>query len=162
MSKHPNAIAPDRQRRFDRAFQALAALCPGRERRLSHYKVAPRTIIEPLVVERARWLIVAMSLARGTEGSRTIAVLARRGYAISTEYGHWRQPQAVKPFDTPGLLHLGYVLPSQSVPWKRLERVAVQTDPLPLPERPWCSAHETLSVQAMLLAEGHDIGLGPA
>jgi hypothetical protein len=157
MSKHPNAIAPDRQRRFDRAFQALAMLCLGQERRLSDYKSAYAMRIDPLALERARWLLLIMGLARGTEGGRAIAVLARRGYAVSSEYGRWRQPGAVKPLDTPGLLYLGHVLPSRHVPWKCLENVALQTDPGLLPERRWCSAHETLSLQATLIAEGHDL-----
>lgn len=156
MSRHPNAIAPNRQRRFDRAFQALAALCPGRERRLSDFKVAHVARIDPLAMERARWLIVAMTLVRGTEGGRALVVLARRGYALSSEYGRSRQPTAM-PLDTPGLLYLGHVLPSRHVPWKCLEHAASRTDPMLLPERGWCSAHETLLLQAALVAEGHDL-----
>jgi hypothetical protein len=158
MSRHPNAIAPDRQRRFDRAFQALAALCPGRERRLSDLKVAYVARIDQLAMERARWLIVAMSLARRTEGGRAIAVLARRGYVVSSEYGRSRQPAAM-PLDTAGLLYLGHVLPSRHVPWKSLEHAASRTDPMLLPERRWCSAHETLLLQATLMAEGHDLAV---
>jgi hypothetical protein len=62
------------------------------------------------------------------------------------------------PLDAPGLLYFGSVLPSRLVPWKCLEHVAIQTDPVPLPERRWCSAHETMLVQAALMAEGHDLG----
>jgi hypothetical protein len=158
VSKHPNAIPPERQRRFDCAFRALAALCPGREGRLSDFKRAGFVQSDPLDLERARWLLVAMGLARGTDGGMAIARLARRGYAVTAEYGRWRQPGAVVPLDTPGLLYLGHVLPSQPVPWKRLESVAMATDPVTLPARHWCSAHETLRVQAAICSEGHDLG----
>jgi hypothetical protein len=44
MPRSPGAIAPERQRRFDRAFHALSALCPGRERRISDFKATRSTV----------------------------------------------------------------------------------------------------------------------
>jgi hypothetical protein len=158
MPKNPGAIAPERQRRFDLAFRAIASLCPGRERRISDYKAARSAHIDPLTIERVRWLLVTMSLARGTEGGAAMTAILRRGYTVTSEYGRWRQPRAILPLDTPGLLHLGDVLPSRQVPWKFLERVALATDPSQFPERRWCSAHETLRIQASLMREGHDLG----
>lgn len=158
MPKNPNAIPPERQRRFDRAFLALAALCPGRERRVSHFKSAHLVRIDPLDIERARWLLVAMALSRGTAGGAAMAAILRRGYTVTSEYGRWLQPRAVRALDTPGLLYLGHVLPSRHVAWKRLEQVALATDPLQLPERRWCSAHETLRIQETLRIEKHHLG----
>jgi hypothetical protein len=155
MPKAPGAIAPDRQRRFDRAFQALAELCPGRERRLSDYKVAPYVAIDPLTVETARSLLHAMALSRDTAGGRAISLLARRGYAIRSDKSLLRQTLAVLPLDEPELLFLGHVLPSRRVPWKSLEAAALATDPASLTERRWCSAHETLALQSVLMAQGH-------
>jgi hypothetical protein len=155
MPNHPNAIAPERQRRFDRAFLALAALCPGRERRVSDFKIAHLARIEPPQIERARWLLVAMALSRGTAGGAAMTAILRRGYAVTSEYGRWRQPGGVLPLDTPGLLYLGHVLPGRNVPWKCLEQVALATDAHTVPERRWCSAHETLRVIAQLQEEGH-------
>ena len=60
--------------------------------------------------------------------------------------------------DSPGLLYLGYVFPCSLVPCKRLEAVAIPTDPTMFPKRQWRSAHETLPVPAALVAEGHDLG----
>jgi hypothetical protein len=157
MARHPNAIPPDRQRRFDHAFRALAALCPGRERRLSDYKIATTTQIDPLDLERARWLLVSMGIARATEGGAAIARLARLGFAVSSQHGVWRRSSAVLPLDTPGLLYLGHVLPHSTVPWKRLEATALDTDPATLSPRMWCSAHQTMRVQTALTAEGHDL-----
>jgi hypothetical protein len=74
------AIAAELERVIELAAKALAGLCPGRERRLSHYKRALVVPPDSLDLERARWLIATMGLARGTEGGRAIAVLARRGY----------------------------------------------------------------------------------
>jgi hypothetical protein len=158
MPQAPGAIPPERQRRFDRAVKALADLCAGRERRLSHYKRAPGGSPDPLDLERARWLLVAMGLARGTDGGGAIAALARRGHAVTGGSGQWRLADAVVPLDTPGLLYLGYLLPCRPVRWRRLESVALASDPTMLPERRWCSAHETLQIQTALLADGHDIG----
>ncbi|MCU0230430.1 MAG: hypothetical protein MUC67_03515 [Acidobacteria bacterium] len=151
-------LPPDRSRRFDRACHALAQLCLGRERRLGNWIAAQDVTTDPLVIERARWLLIVMGHARGTEGGRAIASLARRGYAVSSQYGRWRLPGAVQPLDTPGLLYLGHVLPSRYAQWKSLESVACATDIASLPEFRWCTAHETLRICESLMAEGHDPG----
>lgn len=158
MARHPNAIPPERQRRFDHAFRALAALCPGRERRLSDFKIARTMPSDRLDLERARWLLVCMGIARGTEGGSAIAGLARLGFAVSSQPGVWRKSARVVPLDTQGLLYLGHVLPHSTVPWKRLESTALDTDPTTLHTRIWCSAHQTLRIQTALVADGHDLG----
>jgi hypothetical protein len=145
----------DRQRRFDRAFTAIARLARGRDCRLSDWFDAPYVELDPAEVETVRWLLVAMSRARATPGSAAIARLARRGYAISTMPGAMGMPPKVAALDTPGFVHRGHVLPWCRRPWKWIERVALGIDPEDHAERHWCSAHETLRIIASLQAEGH-------
>jgi hypothetical protein len=147
---------PDRQRRFDRAFAEIARLARGRACRLSDWFAAPSVDFDPVEVERVRWLMVAMSRARGTPGSAAIARLAGRGYAISTLPGMDLPPKVVA-LDTSGFIYRGHALPSDRRPWKWIERVALGVDPEAYPERAWCSAHETLKVIAALEAEGHTV-----
>jgi hypothetical protein len=156
MPRNPHAIAPERQRRFDRALHALAVLCPGRERRVSDFKSVPLSP-DPLEIERARWLLVAMAISRGTAGGAAMAAILRRGYAITSDHSLCRQPGSVLPVDTPGLLHLGRVLPSRLVRWKRFEQRALTINPMQLLEHRWCSAHETLRVVADLHREGYHL-----
>jgi hypothetical protein len=158
VAKHPKAIPPERQRRFDRAFAALAALCPGRERRLSDFKRSGTVPSDPLDLERARWLLIAMGLARGTEGGAAIAGLARLGYIVTCESRPFVGSASAAPLDTPGLLYLGQVLPTTYLPWKRLEAGALAVDATDLRPRIWCSTHETIQVQAALIEQGHLLG----
>jgi hypothetical protein len=148
---------PDRHRRFDRAFNEIARLCRGRAGRVSDWRVAHLVAIDPAELERIRWLMIAMAQARGTPGSRAIAALAHRGYAIDTGVRLFRTTPAVVALDTPGFVHLGLLLPSSRRPWKETERLALAVDPAAWPERRWCSAHETLRIRAALEAEGHVI-----
>lgn len=73
-------FAPERQRRFDRAFGEIERLCRGRFRRRSDWLDAPFAEPSPNEAERIRWLLVAMARARGTAGGEVIARLALRGY----------------------------------------------------------------------------------
>jgi hypothetical protein len=111
---------PERQRRFDRALREIERHCSGPVGRLHGVGEAPRIEIEPGEVERVRWLVIAMSVARGTPGSLVIGALARRGYAIITAAGPFRTPPDVVALDTPGLIRSGKVLPSWCQPWKRM------------------------------------------
>jgi hypothetical protein len=146
---------PERQRRFDRAFHAIARLCRGRAGRVSDWRVAHLVAVDPAEIERIRWLMIVMAQARATPGSLAIAALALRGYAIDTGIGPFRKPPLVVALDTPGFVHRGHLLPSSRRPWKEIERVALDVDPAAWPERRWCSAHETLRIRAALAAEGH-------
>jgi hypothetical protein len=157
MPRNPNAIPPDRQRRFDRAFAEIARLCRGDARRISDWPIAHRVELGSAEIERVRLLLIAMSRARGTPGSAAIERLAQRGYAISTGTGTLQTAPDVVALDTPGFVQLGHVLPSARRGWKWVERIALDVDPEIYPVRRWCSAHESLQIRAALAAEGHVI-----
>jgi hypothetical protein len=148
---------PDRQRRFDRAFRAIERHGRGWAGTVSEPWGPHPFVPEPAEVERVRWLVVAMAHARGTPGSRAIAALARRGYAIGPGAGPFRTTPDVVALDAPDFIRLGKVLPSWRRPWKRMEQAALAVDPTTWPERRWCSAHETLRIRAALDAAGHVI-----
>ncbi len=64
MPDNGGPISPEQQRRFEKARRALEPLCVGRDRHLHHVRSYRRPDIPPETIERARWLLVAMGLAR--------------------------------------------------------------------------------------------------
>ena len=148
-------FAPERQRRFDRAFGEIERLCRGRFRRRSDWLDAPFAEPSPDEAERIRWLLVAMARARGTAGGEVIARLALRGYAISTRLSLPGPHLEILPLGRPGFVHLGHILPSSRRPWKRVEQAALGIDPEAYPSRRFCTAHESLAIRAALEREGH-------
>lgn len=77
-------------------FRLLSVLCPGRERRISDCKAARSPPMDPLVTERGRWLLLAMALARSTEGGGDGRDPSARTH-VTSGYGRWRQPRPVLP-----------------------------------------------------------------
>jgi hypothetical protein len=157
MQENSGRIPPARQRRFDRAFLEIERLCPGWTGRRSDWRVAHALDVNPSVIERVRWLLVALARSRATPGAEVIARLAERGYAISTRNAPFRHAAEIVPLDQPGFIYLGLMLPSSRRPWKRIEEVACDLDPEIWPMRRWCSAHESVAIRAAIEAEGHII-----
>ncbi len=157
MRESNDRFPPERQRRFERAFREIERHCEGRAARRSTWRSPYWVDIDPIGIERVRWLLVAMALARATPGSDAIARLARRGYAINTGNGPFRPNPEIVPLDRPDLVHLGHVLPSFRRRWKWIEKSALDVDPEVWLEQRWCSAHATLQIRAALRAEGHII-----
>jgi hypothetical protein len=159
MPTNHGPITPEQQRRFEAARRSLEQMCPGRERRRGDWMNAGWYQVAPCDLERARWLLVAMGRARGTEGGEAVARLAERGYVVTPGPGAVFQPsEAVMPFDAPGVVYLGLMLPGWRLSWKSMEAIALDTPLEAFPPRRWCTAHETLGIAAALAAEGHDLG----
>jgi hypothetical protein len=95
-------IAPDQQRRFERARSALEAMCPGWDRQHRVRKTARLFEPDPADLERVRWLLIAMGRARGAEGGRAIERLAKQGYAIGCQSARKTDPSSASNFDPPG------------------------------------------------------------
>lgn len=122
MPNNHGPIAPHQQRAFEAARRAAMLLCPGYDRRPTRFRDGPHTELDPETTERARWLVVAMGVARGTPGGLAVAAIARRGYVvvrtpILTAAG-WRPV----PFDYPGIVYVGEPLPRRDRPWAAIEK----------------------------------------
>lgn len=75
------SIPRERQRAFESARRAAMSLCRGQDKGRYHLIGAEEE--DPAVIERVRWLVVAMGVARGTPGGRAIAEIARLGYVVT-------------------------------------------------------------------------------
>lgn len=63
------------------------AFCGGHDSRRSRSHAITGHHEDPSVVERFRWLVVAMGVARGTPGGLAIADIARLGHVASWRPG---------------------------------------------------------------------------
>ena len=59
------------------------SLCRGQDKRQGRYHLIGAEEEDPVVIERVRWLVVAMGVARGTPGGLAIAEIARLDYAVT-------------------------------------------------------------------------------
>ncbi|WP_424934459.1 hypothetical protein [Amaricoccus macauensis] len=113
----------------------------------------------PEFVERYRWLIFAMGLARSSPGGDAVAALARRGYLISRQRYPGMKPSQIVPISAFHIVSSRAGLPSSGTsPWSTIERKALAVDVETLPVVRVVSAHVTLRVKAELRKEG--VGLG--
>jgi hypothetical protein len=157
MPNNNGPITPERQRRFEAARRALEQMCHVYPPRKSDLLDARWHTVTPEEIERARWLMVSMGLARGTPGGAAIAALAERGYAVATVRFSFPQGDIVA-LDTPGLISLGGILPALRRRWKAIEAIALDANPEDLPKLRWCTAHAALRIRGEVAAEGHDLG----
>lgn len=138
----------DRQRAFERARLAATTLCQSLD----------RDEITPAMIERYRWLIVAMATARGTPGGLAIAELARRGYILDILWAprcSWR----LCSIGAAGVVWLARGLPSSGrLRWSTMEQRVLGIDIAALPTLEFVSAHEVIRIKSELRREGHDIG----
>lgn len=108
-----------------------------------------------MIVERVRWLLVAMGLARGTPGGRAVADVARHGYVvIPTSIIPARGWRPV-PLDHPGIIHVGAPLPGAYRSWAVTEQEALRIDVAGLPRLQFVTAHTTMRILSELRRQGH-------
>lgn len=146
MPDNHGPIAPQQQKAFEAARRAAMLLCPGYDRRPTRFRHSPETELDPEVIERVRWLIVAMGVARGTSGGLAVAAIARRGYVVArtpivTAAG-WR----LVPFDYPGIVYVGEPLPRHDRPWGAIEKGALRIDPTALSQLRFVTGHTTMRI----------------
>lgn len=110
----------------------------------------------PEAVERYRWLIAAMAMARRSPGGDAVTALARRGYLVCSCDASLSLFEQLAPVDDRWLLPFGLGLPTRRLPWASIERIASQVDPEQLPLRWVVSAHMSLQIKAHLRKEGVD------
>lgn len=147
----------DRQRAFEAARRAAIGLCKGLAE--DDGPDWPRCVADPEVIERYRWLLVAMGAARGTPGGLAIAGLARRGYAIATGASPGPRRPTTQALDWVGALWFGVGLPGRyGRCWKSMEHDALEIDMAALPELRFVSAHVTLGIKSGLRRYGHELG----
>lgn len=153
MPANHGSIPPERQRAFEAARRAAMALCPGHGRRGSFHALEGR--MDPLVVERVRWLVVAMGVARGTPGGVAVAGIARLGYVVTATStvpaGRWR----ALPLDHPGIVSHGKPLPGRYRTWAAIEREALEIDVAALPRMQFVTAHATMRIVIEIRRDGH-------
>lgn len=138
----------DRQRAFERARHAATTLCQSLD----------RDEITPAMIERYRWLIVAMATARGTPGGLAIAELARRGFVLDILWAP-RCSSRLCSIGASGVVWLARGLPSRwRLRWSTMEQRVLGIDIAALPRLEIVSAHETVRIKSALRREGHDIG----
>lgn len=136
---------PERQRAFEAARYAASSIS-----RWAHtgYQITPE------VIERYRWLIVAMATARGTPGAMALADLARRAYVFD---GTAVMP-SVREIDR------GAVIRSSGLPRRRflqfsiMELYVAKVNVSAYATLSIVSAHATIRIKADLRSEGHDLG----
>lgn len=146
MPPNPGSIPPDRQRAFEAARRAAMALCPGHCGRRTRFHAIAAGAEDPLVVERVRWLLVAMGVARGTPGGRAIAEIARLGYVmISTSILPARGWRPIR-LDHPGIIHAGEPLPGPYRSWATTEIEALKINAAELPRLQFVTAHSTMRI----------------
>lgn len=143
----------------------LARLLGDRERRrafeharheastISKWAAVSRAIL-PGVLERYRWLIVAIARARGTPGALALAELGRRGYVLD---GTARMP-TVRPIDRSSVIGGGGLPRRHSRSFAAMESRAASIDVAAYPPLSLVSAHETIRIKGELRREGHDLG----
>jgi hypothetical protein len=158
MPDNHGPIAPHQQRAFEAARRAAMLLCRGYDRRPSRFRHHRDPEEDPETIERVRWLIVAMGLARGTPGGLAIAALARRGYVVARTpvltVAGW-SPVAL---DHPGIVYLGEPLPRHDRPWSAIERRALRIDAGELPHLRFGTGHTALRIVTELRRQGHAFG----
>lgn len=110
---------------------------------------------DPCVVERFRWLVVAMGVARGTPGGLAIADIARLGYVVTRPPSFPATGWRLIRFDHPGVVHVGEPLPQQNRRWPAIESAALRMEIAALPRLQFVTAHETLRILSELRREGH-------
>lgn len=155
MRERKVVVTPDAQRSFEAARREILAILhphavPAVERGLIRCRVAP----SPQEVEKVRWLVVSMGLARGGPGGLAVAALAERGWAVPTVRYVTATQICPARFDAPRLLSNLGVLPRRGG-WRGIERTARAYDPEALEEIRYVSAHETLRIKSELAARGH-------
>lgn len=136
----------ERRRAFEHARHEAATV--------SKWATVSYAATSPELLERYRWLIVAMAIARGTPGAFALAELGRRGYVLD---GTTKMP-IVRPIDR--ILVIGGAgLPRRhSFPLAAMECRAATIDLTGFPPLSLASAHETIRIKAELRREGHDLG----
>lgn len=138
----------DRQQRFERARHAAATLCQSLD----------REEVEPAMIERYCWLIVAMAIARGTPGGLAIAELARHGYILDILWAP-RSSSWLRSIGAPGVVWLARGLPSRGrLRWSTMEEQIFGIDIAALPSLEFVSGHEVIRIKSELRREGYDIG----
>lgn len=151
----PLRISPDQQRAYERARRAAMALCPGL---LTPDSSRPwqTCIVDSESIERYRFLIAAMGVARGTPGGLAIAALAHRGYVVIVPVMLSRWPPAVRALDVPGMVWFGVGLPTRQRSWAASEDRALKVDIATLPALSFVSAHTALRVRQDLRRQGFE------
>lgn len=157
MPDNHGPIAPHQQRAFEAARRAATPLCPGYDRRPTRFRHGPGTELDPETIERVRWLVVAMGVARGTPGGLAVAAIARRGYFVArtpilTPAG-WRPV----PFDCPGIVYVGEPLPRHDRPWAAIEKGVLRIDPTALSQLRFVTGHTTMRIVSELRRDGHKL-----
>ena len=151
----PSSVDRDGQRAFESARRAAIELGKGLAE--DDCPDWPRCVADPEVIERYRWLLVAMGTARATPGGLAIADLARRGYAIAarTSLRPWRP--TTRALDSVGAVRSGIGLPQRyGRRWACMEQDVLRVDVAALPELRFVSAHITVRIKSELRREGHD------
>jgi hypothetical protein len=151
-------MTPERQRRFEAARRALEQMCRLYPPRRSDLLDAWWADVAPEEIERVRWLIAAMELARGTRGGAAIAALAERGYAVTAVRSPLPRAGEIVALDAPGFILFGRMLPGPCRRWSPMENIALAAQPTDLPMLQWCTAHAALRLRAGVAAEGHHLG----
>lgn len=154
MSEHSGFPSRDAQRRFEAARRDLMDLCAGRGWRTGLWTVKYDEAFGPREVERARWLVIALGVARGSSGGRAVAGHAHRGRAVLTASYAWPPRPRLARFDAIGLLPHLRVLPLRGS-WAEMERAALALVSEEQPDVRYVSGHETLRTKAELAAAGH-------
>lgn len=137
------------------------SLCRGQDKRQGRYHLIGTEEGDPAVVERVRWLVVAMGVARGTPGGLAISNIARLGYVMTRTpilpATGWR----LLRLDHPGVVYSGEPLPERYRPWPATERAALQVDLSGIARLQFVSAHTTLQILSELRMQGHLFEPGP-
>lgn len=146
-----------RQRAFERARRAAMEI--GKGLAGDDGPGWPRCVPDPEAIERYRWLLVAMGIARVTPGGLAIASLARRGYALSAPTSIRPLHPTTRALDWAGVTWFGIGLPSRhGRRWVEMEQDALRVDIAALPELCVVSAHVTVRIKSELRHQGHDLG----
>lgn len=155
MPANPGCIAPDRQRAFEAARREAMALCPGHLGRRTRFHGITSIAAEPAVVERVRWLVVAMGVARGTPGGRAVAEIARLGYVVTSSPIFLAKGWRTVRLDHPGIVHAGEPLPGRYRSWAATETEALKIDATALIRLQFVTAHTTMRIISELRQDGH-------
>ncbi|WP_111432064.1 hypothetical protein [Rhodobacteraceae bacterium DSL-40] len=111
------------------------------------------------VVERYRWLIASLGVARATPGGDAIAALARRGYLLGPRFSLSPPASRINSIDSPWIVHFGIGLPTRSCHrWSTIEHDALSIDIDALPPVQIVSVHVTIRVKVELRKEGIELG----
>lgn len=136
------------------------SLCRRQDKRPGRYHLIGAEEEDPVVIERVRWLVVAIGVARGTPGGLAVAEIARLDYAVTRTpilpATGWRLVRLDHP-----VVYVGEPLPERYRPWPATERAALQIDIAGIPRLQFVSAHTTLQILSELRSHGHSFEPGP-